>query len=141
MRVGDLKVIKVGGVTGETSQTFKQFQGNWQSQTYDLTLLSFNLNQLTKDNQEPNVNFQEFNGNLSPDRRSKHINHGYLILMIMVILYLTTLNILINESDINIVIISHPQTFNNSVRSECNDVSREGEVVGDSGHGLCQDWN
>ena len=40
------------------------------------------------------------------------------------------LNIMINDSDINILIISHPQTFNNSFGSECNDVSKEGEVRG-----------
>ena len=39
------------------------------------------------------------------------------------------LNIMINDSDINILIISHPQTFNNSLGSECYDVSTSSFTV------------
>lgn len=102
-----------------------------------LTLQTLPWISASKVHQKSNVNFGEFNVNLNPGWVSKHIHQRYLILMIIIILCFTTLNIMINDSDSNILIISHPQTFNNSLGSECYDVSGGGEGEGGGRRG---DW-
>ena len=72
-----------------------------------LTLETLPWYSALKVHQKSNVNFGEFNVNLNPGWVSKHIHQRYLILMIIIILCLTMLNIMINDSDINILIISH----------------------------------
>ena len=104
-----------------------------------LTLSTLPWNSASEDHQKSNVNFGEFNVNLNPGWVSKHIHQRYLILMIIIILCLTMLNIMINDSDINILIISHPQTFNNSLGSECYDVSTSSFTVW-RGRGGRGDW-